>query len=455
MHYRRSLSPVRVLVLSFVVLIFSGALCLLLPGMVTGEPLAFSDALFTATSAVCVTGLTVCDTGSRFTLGGQVVILVLIQVGGLGLLTFSNMLLLLHRGRLNLAQRSLLEHSHGLLPGISAAELLKSIVQYTLLFEVLGSLLLALRFHISYGFSVPQALWQGVFHAVSAFCNAGFSLFNNSLVNYNSDAVMQLIIMGLIITGGLGFVVFADLKQNLLNRWYKRRYRLTLHSKIVLFSSLMLIVGGAMIFWLLELTGPAMPKSWLLHTLDSLFLSVTARTAGFNTLDMAQLTNSSLLILLCLMMIGGSPGSTAGGIKTTCLATLVAMFRSRISNRPRCELFQRSLPQDSVAKALATVASFLGVALLAMLALQITELYGVAHSAHRGQFLEYMFEVVSALATVGLSTGVTSTLTDGGRLVIIVCMFCGRLGPVLIANSLIGRVPRQEYSYPEEEIISG
>jgi trk system potassium uptake protein TrkH len=454
---RISLSPPRVLVMSFAVVILLGTVLLLMPGVMvhTGRELTVIDALFTSTSAVCVTGLTVRDTGTEFSFFGQAVVLVLIQMGGLGILTLSNLLLLARSGRVGLSGRMLIEESHGLLPFVSPARLLQDIVLYTFAVETLGTAILASHFLLAHHYNFSRAVWLGLFHAVSAFCNAGFGLFSNSLIGYSGDWVINITIMTLIVLGGIGFLVFADVRYWIRRSRHVPRSRLSLHSRVVLRTSLLLTAGGAALIFLLELTGKAMPESAGIDVLQSLFLAVTARTAGFNTVETEQLTNATLLIVMLLMVVGGSPGSTAGGIKTTTLATLWALLSSRVRNRPRVELLNRRLPTEVIAKALMTAAGFLLAIIVAVILLQITELFGQPHALHRGEFLEYLFETISALGTVGLSTGITGGLSGPGRLVITFCMFVGRLGPVLVAVSLVGRQHRKEYSYPEEELIVG
>lgn len=448
-------SVTRLLVLSFIVTILIGAFLLYIVPTVgeEGAPLSGVDALFTSTSAVCVTGLVVRDTGGEFSLPGQIIILALIQIGGLGFLTLSNFIFLLQGGRVNLKRRLVLEETYGILPKITAADFLYRIVSYTFAFEFVGAVILSWRFSATH--PVGEAVWLGTFHAISAFCNAGFSLFSDSLVSYRSDMVVNFTVMSLIIAGGLGFVVFVD-----LNRWARSLFRvqakrLSLHSRVVLRTSLLLVVAGAIAFWVMEIHGQSMEGSVWNHMLESLFMSVTTRTAGFNSLDVSHLTNGSLLVVIILMCIGGSPGSTAGGVKTTTAASLFALISSRTRNRPRIELMDNSLPAEIIAKALITSAGFLIAAMVAVLLLQVTELHGEPHYLHRGVFLEYLFEVVSALGTVGLSTGITAGLTVSGKTVIIICMFLGRLGPTVVAGSLIGMRKRVEYSYPEGRIIVG
>lgn len=452
------LTPARLLVLSFFVLILAGVFLLSLDPVWrhrAGSPGFLVDSLFTVTSAVCVTGLTVADTGSGFSRWGQVLILVLIQLGGLGILTCTNFIVLLRRMKAGFSERRLIEESHGLLPGISPVTLVRSIFLFTMAIEACGAVLLALRFYFGYGMRAANAIWYGVFHSISAFCNAGFALFSDSLVVFGQDWMVNAIIMFLIISGGLGFVVVADLTLWLASRKRGKRRRLTLHSKMVLVVSIALLSVGFLLFFILELTGPAMPESVSAHVLESLFLSITARTAGFNTVEMSHLTNASLLGMMFLMFIGGSPGSTAGGVKTTTLGVLVALIASKVRNRQDAEAFSRRIPNETVAKALLSIIGFLLSLFVAVILIQVTELYGVPHSEYRGVFMEYLFEVVSALCTVGLSTGITASLSIGGKLILIICMFIGRVGPVLLAGSLIGHRKRLEYRYPEEDMIVG
>ena len=445
----------RVLVLSFASVIALGALTLTASFSAARgvAPHTFIDSLFMSTSAVCVTGLTVLDSGRQYSPFGQAALLGLIQVGGLGILTFSNLLILARFGRIGLRERQILGETHGGLPHISAASLLLKVMSYTFVIESLGAALLTARFARDYPFA--KALWLGVFHSVAAFCNAGFSLFTDNLMRYYGDWIVNLTIMSLIVLGGLGFIVFADLGFWTRERSRIPRPRLSLHSKTVIATTAILIVTGAAAVFLLEWRGSALKGSLVDRVTESFFISITARTAGFNTTDTAQLTNATLLAVILLMFIGASPGSTGGGIKTTTCAILFAMLISRGRNRPKVELMKRSIPMETVAKALATFFGFAAVMLAGVVLLQITELTGQPAAQHRGKFIEHLFEVVSGMGTVGLSTGVSPTLTSAGKLVIIGCMFLGRLGPVLVATSLIGERRRLEYSYPEERLIVG
>ena len=450
----RHLTIQQLLVVAFATTILLGAGALMLstrmmPGV---TPLTTVDALFTATSAVCVTGLTVRDTSTDFSTVGQIIILCLIQAGGLGILTLSNALFLFGRRRLGLRNRMVMEETLGVLPAFSARGILARVFMYTFVCEGIGAALLTARFAFDYSF--PRALWMGIFHAVSAFCNAGFAILQGNLTAYSGDIVVNVVIMALIILGGLGFIVVEDLRV-----WFmsprRRTARLSLHSRIVLHTTFWLIVAGAVIIFLIELPGGAMPAPYIDRIMPSFFLSVTCRTAGFNTVDLSQLSNPTLLICILLMAIGGSPGSTAGGIKTTTFATLNALILSRARNRPKVEIFNRSLPSEIVTKALATAAAAILVVLIATIAIEMLEHAGHPHADVQNAFLAILFEVVSALGTVGLSVGITPTLGAPAKLVLVLCMFVGRLGTVLVANSLLGSVKRLEYTLPEEQIIVG
>ncbi len=445
----------RLLVGSFLLVILLGCV-LLFPSISTADgtdPLGLVEILFTSTSAVCVTGLVVRDTATELSFYGQAVVLLLIQLGGLGILTFSTFFLVARTGRLGLAERGLIEQTHGQLSSIHPASLIKRILIYTFTIEAVAALILALRFASDYPFA--KALWLGVFMSISGFCNAGFSLFSDSLASYQDDWLVNLVMMALIVSGGLGFVVLADLAAY-IRHWRRRRLiRLSLHSRVVLWSSFFLIGGGALLFFLFELLNPQGGENLVQRTLPMVFLSVTARTAGFNTVEISQLTNSTLLLLIVLMAIGASPGSTGGGVKTTTAAAIFSLVLSRVRSRPNPELLDRSLPPEVVSKALATVVGFLLTLIAALLLLEMTEVYSLPYDAVRGRFFGHLFEVVSALGTVGLSTGITPDLSPAGKLIITACMFLGRLGPLVVGVSLIGKKHVVPYTLPEESIIIG
>ncbi|MBF0624598.1 MAG: hypothetical protein HQL82_07295 [Magnetococcales bacterium] len=449
----------RLLVLSFAATILTGAVLLMLPISRVGgaDPVSWIDALFTATSAVCVTGLTVRDTGTVFSLFGQGVILVLIQVGGLGFLTLSTFFITRFQGRrkgMSLQHRHLLEISHGSVNAVAPSRLLVTILWFTFLVELAGAGLLFI--HYARTHAGAEAVWLAVFHAISAFCNAGFALHADSLMGVRNDLLVNGVIMVLIVGGGLGFLVVADMGLWLKERLARRRSQLSLHSRVVLRTSAWLILVGAVLIALVEGGGAAMGRDPGSVTLASLFLSVTSRTAGFNTADTAQLTGTTLFLVILLMAIGGSPGSTAGGMKTTTFTVCIALLTSRARNRPRVEWLERSIPDETVTKSLFVVTGYVLAILCGLLLLQLTETgQQPFNQAEDNRFLAYLFETVSALGTVGLSTGLTPTLSTAGKLVISVLMFVGRVGPLLIALAVVGNAPQIRYAFAEENVNIG
>ncbi|MBF0628333.1 MAG: potassium transporter [Magnetococcales bacterium] len=453
------LSLSRLLVVSFILTILVGAFLLWLPvSRLDGvAPVSWVDALFTSTSAVCVTGLTVRDTGTTFSLFGQVVIIVLIQVGGLGFLTFSTYFLSRFYDRkqgLGAQHRHLLEISHGSVDTIHPAQLLRAIFLFTFAAELVGALLLFVRFSETH--PAAQAGWEAVFHAISAFCNAGFGLFEDNLMGYRADPLVSGTIMTLIVMGGLGFLVYAELWQWFLGKVQKRRHRLSLHSRLVLRTSLLLIVVGGVAISALEWDGEAMGDQPWVVMLESFFLSVSARTAGFNSVDTGLLTAPTLFLVALLMVIGGSPGSTAGGMKTTTAAVCFFMLRSKAFNRPRVECLERSLPEETVNKAMLVVTGYVLAIIIGVFLLQLTEIGRQPFSKLSNDlFLGYLFETISALGTVGLSANITPTLSSGGKLVIVALMFVGRIGPLLAATAVIGGASKIQYAFAEENVNIG
>lgn len=449
----KRLTPHRLIFLSFATAIAVGTVALRLEGGRPDVPLAWTDALFTATSATCVTGLVVKDTGSDFSLGGQLIILALIQLGGLGILTLSSWFLLLLGRRPSLSGRTALTESFGLPAHLTLRRLLKRAIAYTLVIETAGAILLFVRFVFIY--SPQEALYLSVFHSISAFCNAGFSLFSNSLENFGNDPWVNAVIIGLVVLGGLGFYVLEEIRAAAVSRRRGEPWRWSLHTRVVLTISVALIAAGAIAIFVLESLSTHIAAPWYARLMSALFQSITARTAGFNTVDIGQLTNGTLSVLMLLMFIGASPGGTGGGIKTTTFAILGALVLARWRGRSDAEIAARRIPTDLVAKALAVVTAFLAGILLCVLILQVTELGGQPHPQVRGEFLALTFEAVSAFGTVGLSLGVTPTLSTAGKLVIVLAMLVGRLGPLSFALTLIGERRGLPYRYPEERILIG
>jgi trk system potassium uptake protein TrkH len=446
--------PALLVVAAFAAMILVGTVVLSLHGRAGGgEESALLTSAFTAVSAVCVTGLTVVDLSTDMDFSGQLAVLVLIQIGGLGVLTLSNWVLLSLRGRLAVSESILIVDTVGLHPRVSPAELLRRIMLFTAVSEVIGALILYARF--ASDFPAGRAVWLAVFHSVSAFCNAGFSLFSGSLMGYRDDLTVNLTVMVLIVVGGIGFVAGMDLVEQVAAAVKGVRRRLAVHTRVAVAASLLLIVASALLFLAFEWSNTFATESAGGTLVQSFFLSVTARTAGFNTVEIAHLTNMTLVILIVLMVVGASPGSTGGGVKTTSMVLVWALLHSHLRNRPDVEIGQRRVPPEMVAKATALILLYGCAVVIGMVALQATEFGELPHEATRGLFLEHLFEVVSALSTVGLSMGLTGRLSDGGLLVLMALMFTGRVGPLVIAASLIGQRSQIDYRLPEADIMIG
>lgn len=405
------------------------------------------DAFFTATSAVCVTGLITVDTASAWSPVGQGIILALIQLGGLGILTFSTFFLVLLGRRLTLSQRDVVTRAHGRITRIDIRGLILRIVTYALVIEAAGAVMLTLHFAREEGLST--GLWRGTFHAISAFCNAGFSLFSTSLEGYSGSWIVNLVVMTLVLLGGIGFVVITDVEAS-----FRQRRRLSLHSRVALTATAILLVVGAAGFAAFEAENVLAGRPLGEKILATLFQSVTPRTAGFNTVPYAELTNSTLMLTMILMFIGGSPGSAAGGVKTTTVAILWGLLVARARGFRNANLFHRSIPERVVGEATSIVLLSIAFIMLMTFALQFTELHNLPHPDVPGMFLQLNFEAVSAFGTVGLSMGATGGLHDASKLVIIVLMFVGRIGPLTVGVA-IARRRKHEYEYCEESVLVG
>lgn len=427
--------------MGYLIVISIGAFLLSLPmATVNGQGLNLVDALFTATSATAVTGLIVVDTATYLTRFGQSVVLLLIQIGGFGFMTTSTLFALLLGRKITFRERIIIreELNHFSLSGV--IKLARYVIVLTLAIELSGALLLFFKFKNNLPLS--QAIFFSVFHAISAFCNAGFALFSNSLENFIGDYYINFVITTLFILGGLGFAVIADLYQ-------KRRFKaLSLNSKLVLVTTLILILIGTIGIFLLELSNPDTFGELTLkdELISAYFQGVTPRTAGFNTIPIGKLTQGSLFLIIILMFIGASPGSTGGGLKTTTIGVLIVATYSLIIGKQDVELFKRRLSQITVYKALAVTIVSLLVIIMATLTLSITE---------RFDFIHVFFETVSAYATVGLSTGITGDLSTIGRVLITIIMFTGRVGPLTLAMALGEREKNNKIRYPEEKILIG
>ena len=442
--------PEGLLVATFALLILIGTIALALDPCQTSNNIDLLDAFFTATSAVCVTGLITHDTATEFTRDGQIVILILIQIGGLGLMTFGALAFQLIRRRVSFHSYAALQDLffQGELRG-SLKKAIRRIVLLTMVFEVVGATLLYCGLA---GPSQPEGgLFEALFMSVSAFCNAGFSVYSDSVISLRESRLVMWTLMLLIVGGGVGYLVHFELLGRLWQRLrHPRQYAggWSLHTRVVVTSSGILIGLGMLGMLLTGLT--TMEQSIGDRLLNSLFQSVTARTAGFNSVDLRGLSVPALMVLMPLMFIGGSPGSCAGGIKTTSMSVWLARIRGRISGSDDIVLADRRIPLDVVRRAnliiaLAILWNMIGVAFLAF-----TEQIGDTM-----RFEQIIFEQISAFGTVGLSTGITANLSTAGKLWIILSMFAGRLGPLTIALAVMRGRPELPYTYPEERVMIG
>lgn len=443
------LSPSRILVLGFAGVILVGAFLLTLPiSSKDGQSFRFLDALFTATSAVCVTGLVVVDTGTHFTQFGQFVIISLIQVGGLGFMTMSTLLALVLGKKIGLKERILIQESFNQLTIAGLVRLIKNVILVTVAFELIGGIILSIRF--LFDFPPDRALAFGFFHAVSAFCNAGFDLFGQvfgpytSITHYVGDWTVTLTIGLLIVFGGLGFPVIVEVAK------FPNLKRLSTHTKLVLSMTGLLIVAGTILILLIESHNPKTVGGLDMtgKFLGALFQSITPRTAGYNSLDISQMKAAAWFILILLMFIGASPSSTGGGIKTTTFGVLVAAVNTTIKGKEDVEMFERRIPNDLVYKAFTLTTVALGWVCIVSLIMSLVEPH---------EFIRIVFDVVSAFGTVGLTTGITPTLTDLSRILLTITMFMGRVGPLTVIVALMQSksLSQSNIKYIEDRVMIG
>ena len=444
-HARRHVSQTQFIAYGFFCVIITGTLLLMLPfASRDGQSEPFLNCLFTATSASCVTGLVVADTWSQWSLFGQLVILTMIQIGGLGFITVGVFISIVLRRKIGLKERGLMMESVNTLQIGGVVRLAKKIIIGTCIFEGPGAVLLAIRFIPQFGFF--RGLFYGIFHSISAFCNAGFDLMGgqtpySSFVAYYDDWLVNFVIMSLIIIGGIGFIVWDDLSRNKL---HFRKYML--QTKIVLVTTAILVFGGGLLFYLLERNHLLVGMNTSGKILTSLFSSVTARTAGFNTTDTAALTDGSKLLTIILMFIGGSPGSTAGGIKTTTLVVLLLCVHSNIKQTYGINIFGRRLENDAVKRAGTILTINLLLAVTASLAIMAIQPLG---------FSDILFETFSAIGTVGMTTGITRALHPISRCIIILLMYCGRIGSLSFALAFVQSKRKPHVQQPAEAINIG
>jgi trk system potassium uptake protein TrkH len=442
----RTITPIQALLTGFVILIFAGAVLLWLPvSTAGGEHTSFIDALFTSTSAVSTTGLVTVDTGSHYSLFGQIVILILFQVGGLGYMIFIALVTLGIGARVTISGRMLFTESIARPRTIEIKRFIKAVLFFTGFFEVLGVVVLTIVFlqRVSLG----AAVYSAVFHSVSAFCTAGFSLYSDSFTLYAADPLANLILAIITIAGGIGFFVLYDVA-NLLRRLVLRENprRLSDHSKLVLAVSALLMVGGTIALFFVE-GNPTPGASFYDRFLTASFQALSASTTtGFNTVDIGSMHALNLVCIILLMFVGASPGSTGGGIKTTSLGIIVLFIRSVLTNRDDVTAFRRTIATSTVNKAL-------GIGLLA--SLYLASIVLCLSFSEGFSLLQVFFEAASALGTVGLSTGITPQLSLAGKVLIIITMLIGRVGPLAIGYSLVGKSGRKRYAYPGGNVMVG
>lgn len=433
----KKFSQAQTIALGFFIVILTGTLLLMLPfASRDGQSIGFIPALFTASSATCVTGLVVVDTYTHWTLFGQLVIITLIQIGGLGFVTIGVLFAMALNRNIDLKQRTLIRESVNSIQLGGVVKLVRKIFMGTIMFELAGAVILSIFFVPRLG--LLRGIYYGVFHSISAFCNAGFdlmgykALYSSFTAEYDS-IIINVTIMSLIVIGGIGFIVWDDISKHGL---HFKKYML--HTKIVLSTTAFLIFGGAFLFYIFERNNLMADMSVKGKILSSLFSSVTARTAGFNTIDTASLTSSSKLLTIILMFIGGSPGSTAGGVKTTTVSTIIFYVWSNLRSGKRLQSYLKDASMmPTVKKA--------GVIICINLMLGLAGTLAICHLQNNALISDVLFEVYSAIGTVGMSTGITRELTDASRIIISLLMYCGRVGSMTFALAFTERKSAGSY----------
>ena len=445
MKGKNKMSRIQIISLGFIIIILTGVLLLKLPfATKSGEAADWMTAIFTATSATCVTGLVVVDTFTYWSRFGQAVILCLIQIGGLGFMSIGIFLLLFFRKRIGLRERGLMQESVSALQISGMVRIVKMIIAGTVLFEGLGAVLLSIRFIPMLG--IKEGVFYSVFHAISAFCNGGFDLMGrygqySSLVMFYDDWLVNIVIMGLITIGSLGFLVWQDIRDKKLNF---KKYRL--HTKIVLVMTFAVLIVSSVLFMIFEWNNTMAGMTVWQRIWSSMFSSVTARTAGFNSVDTGLLTDSSKLLTIFLMFMGGSPGSTAGGIKTTTVVVVFLYLWSNMRNDTGCNIFRRRLDDEVIKRA--SLVFYINLFLAMGAGLMIC-------AVQRLDFLDILFEVISAIGTVGMTTGITRSLNMVSRVILILLMYCGRVGSMTFAMSFIEKRKNAPVKLPVEKITVG
>lgn len=438
------ITQVQVLALGFIIVIFLGAILLSLPiASVSRQSTNFIDCLFVSTSSTCVTGLITVDTGTHWSYFGKTVILFLIEIGGLGFMTIATLIALLARRKIDFEQRIVMQESMNLFKLQGIVKMTRYILVFTFSVQSIGALILSTQFIPMFG--IKKGIYYSIFHSISAFCNAGIDLFGGfrSLTPYYNNSVIIITIGLLIVIGGLGFFVWSEIYE------YRRTKKLSTHSKVVISTTLILIIGGSILMYIFEYNNYATMGNMTFKdkALSSFFAAVTPRTAGFNSISTSDMTTAGRFLTIILMFIGGSPGSTAGGIKTTTLALLVMTVLCVVRSKSDTEIFKRRIDKVRIYKAFALTAISLTLVVIVTMILCITE---------KGASLEYiLYEVTSAFGTVGLTLGLTTKLSTVGKIAIIITMYCGRMGPLTVATALSRRNSPNKIKYPKDKILIG
>ncbi|MBX7312368.1 TrkH family potassium uptake protein [Clostridium chauvoei] len=436
------LNGVQILALGFLTVIFLGAIILSLPiSSANRESTSFLDSLFTSTSAVCVTGLVTLNTSAHWSVFGQTVIMMLIEIGGLGFMSFTTLIAIVIGKRITLIERLVMQEAMNTFSIQGLVSMVRYVFGFTFAVQLFGALLMSTQFIPKYG--LKTGIFYSIFHSISAFCNAGFDLFGNSLVGYSDNIVIILVISALIIIGGIGFTVWLEIYH------YKSGKRLTVHAKIVILMSVVLVFGGAILMFIFECRNPETlaGMNFKDKVLNAFFASVTPRTAGFNSISINGMTMAGKFLTILLMFIGGSPGSTAGGLKTSTFGIIILTVISVIKGREDTEVFGRRFAKELVYKAFALL--FIGVGLIIVVTMMLS------YTEVGATFMDLLYETTSAFGTVGLTTGLTPNLSNIGKVLIMLMMYFGRVGPLTVALALTRKRKKTGYKYPEGKILIG
>lgn len=445
-----SLNPPVLFIMSYILAIFLGGSMLKMPfSLEPGRSISFVDACYTATSALCVTGLVVVDTGTTFSTAGELIVLTLIQLGGFGLMTFFAMVFLWAGSSVSMQQFAFLKETYSQDLHQNARRILVILTAYTVLVETVGALILV--FGWDHPLTLGQKLYNGFFHSISAFNNAGFGLFPDNLVSYQTDVLVNLTITGLIILGGIGAPVILDCWSFAHS---PTRFRFSLHTKLAVVATAFLIVAGTFAVWIVERGSAVYQVALHDQVMISYFHAVSARTAGFNTIDLRQYGSAALMVIMVLMFIGASPGSCGGGIKTTSFATMLVVLWNRLMGRSVNNIFHATLPNDIVSRTLSIFVLATIFVMFIMCGLVMTQ-GNLPHERSGGIFVEYLFETISAFGTVGLSIGATAKMNAFGKCLIMLAMLVGRVGIMTVAFVFISRESPAQYQFVEENVMIG